>query len=82
MPFIAAPLLSASNHWPNTLRVDVSVKSKAQSDRKLRWLASSRSCPLTTLSENPSWLVLTKAKRVAILSATGMFTEPRALIKL
>ena len=54
----------------------------SQSVRKLMELISSSSCPLKTLSVNPSLSVIVKDVLVATESETGMFMETLPFPKL
>ena len=78
---MAAPLLSASKNCPNTLKEVVSEISKNQSDLKLVWLASSKSCPFNIFLLKPSLSVETTDILVATVSDNGTLTAPLNLNK-
>ena len=79
IPRIAEPFLSISKNCPKNLKLEFSSRSRRKSPRKLTLLASSKSCPVKTLSLKPSLSVIAKEILLATLSARGILFDERNL---
>ena len=81
IPRMAEPFLSTSKNCPKNLKLELSSRSMSKSPRKLKLLASSKSCPVKILSLKPSLSVMANETLLATFEASGILLDVRNFVK-